>query len=263
MKKLNLLNIAIKIGILLVLIMNVQLMLKAHGADLSTTDVTLNIGDITTVTVFDDVDGYWVSDKPNVATVEDGVIKGLSAGDAIISYVEYGDIRTDVKVTVVDNKVLPKFKEYIISETSKEENSLRPGKYVIVADRGKFGNYTISYTDSNMGYMSSANILTNNIVDLEDGSKLNVENCSVYSLESIKLNTSSSGSFIVGQHISAGTYVIETDNCDVGQYILYKNVDKNEILESYHIKQDTPYTVRLYDGEYIELNGLKLSLIHI
>ena len=109
-----------------------------------------------------------------------------------------------------------------------------------------------------MGYMSSADIITNNIVDLEDGSKLNVENCSVYSLESIKLNTSSSGSFIVGQHISAGTYVIETDNCDVGQYILYKDVDKNEILESYHIKQDTPYTVRLYEGEYIELNGLKL-----
>lgn len=255
MKKLSSKLMALIVTISLLSMNNI---LFSNAANLSITEVTLNVGDITTVTVFDNVNGYWVSDKPDVATVEDGVIRGLSAGDAVISFVEYGDVKNDIKVSVVDTKAIKKFDKYSVTNTPIKENDLKPGRYIIKAERGKFGTYTISQVSENIGYMQSANILTNTVTDLEDGCEIELGNCLLYSLESIKLNTSTQGSFIVGQHIPAGTYIIETDNCDIGQYILYKDASKDEISEAYNIKQDTPYSVRLYEGEYIELNGLKL-----
>lgn len=255
MKKLGSKLIALILGVFMV---NANNAFVSKAANLSNTEVTLNVGDVTTVTVFDKVEGYWTSDKPDVATVENGVIRGLSAGDAIVSFVEYGDIRNDIKVSVVDTKAIKQFDTYSVTNNIVKENDLKPGKYVIKAQRGKFGTYTVSQVTENIGFMESSNIWTNAVVNLEEGYEIKLDNCLLYSLESIKLNTSSSGAFIVGQHIPAGTYVIETDNCDVGQYILYKDANKDEINEAYNIKQDTPYSIRLYEGEYIELDGLKL-----
>lgn len=242
----------------IMLALGISNILSGNAVSLSSTEVTLNVGDVTTVTVFEDVDGYWISDKPDVAAVENGVIRGLSAGDAIVSFVEQGDIKNEVKVSVVDTKAIKQFNSYNIKNTPVKEDDLKPGRYVVKAERGKFGTYTIKLIDANIGYMQSGSVLTNTVVDLKENYNIELSGCLLYSLESIKLNTSSQGSFIVGQHIPAGTYIIETDNCDVGQYILYKDASKSEIVESYNIKQDTPYSVRLYEGEYIELNGLKL-----
>lgn len=255
MKKFGIKLLSLVLGFAMV---NMNNTFISYGAELSNTDVTLNVGDVTTISVFGDSQGYWTSDKPDVASVENGVIRGLSAGDAVVSFIEYGDIKSDVRVSVIDSKVIKQFDNYSITNNAVKENELKPGKYVIKAERGKFGTYTISQVSENIGFMESRSIITNTIVSLEDGYNVKLDGCLLYSLESIKLNTSSSGGFVVGQHIPAGVYVIETDNCDVGQYILYTDTDKNEISESYNIKQDTPYSIRLYEGEYIELNGLKL-----
>ncbi|MCT4601267.1 MAG: Ig-like domain-containing protein, partial [Marinifilaceae bacterium] len=84
----------------------------ATGIVISEKDFNLSIGD--SKDIYARVDPYettnksvkWSSDKPEVASVEDGTIKGISAGVATITATSVdGGFTDDIKVTVVDGAI--------------------------------------------------------------------------------------------------------------------------------------------------------------
>jgi hypothetical protein len=257
------------ITILLLIITNIMSSTVGYAYSFSSTSKVLTAGNTSRVKVTDDngneVVGTWKSKDTDIARVDnEGNVTAISAGKTKITFDDGKNFEKDIEISVKDSKREYYNNMYMVRELGDADdpytvlNAIQPGVYIVLKD-GDDANVTIE-TDNDeniLGIKYNSAVKYNTIIKVEDGDIIRQNHCKLVSLDS-ELDTTGSGVFIVGTHVPAGDYAIETDNCKEGTVEVYSDVSYKECLLALPVEQKKPQSVSLKDGNIIVLNGAKL-----
>lgn len=137
------------------------------------------------------------------------------------------------------------------------------GTYMLWASDLKYSGYFVYSSDANADdIIENDNFSTNTIIEVYNGEYLDLRRCDAYPLEDAKAPQKQNGSFgegfyIIGEHIPAGEYKLEsTDAKYSGYYCIYNDL-RRENIDSNGNFSDTRY-ISLSDGQYLKLNRCKI-----
>ena len=257
------------ITILLLIITNIVSNTVGYAYSFSSTSKVITAGDTSRIKVTDDngneVVGTWKSENTDIARVDDyGNVTAISAGKTRVTFDDGKNFEKDIEISVRGPKRDYYNNTYVVKALGDEEDTykvldaIQPGVYVVFND-GDDANITIETgNDENiLGIKYNSDVKYNTIINVEDGDIIRQNNCKIASLDS-ELDTTGSGVFIVGTHVSAGDYIVETDNCKGGTVEVYSDVSYKDCLQALPVEQKTPKNISLHDGNVVVLNGTKL-----
>nr|WP_317413971.1 hypothetical protein [uncultured Solibaculum sp.] len=145
---------------------------------------------------------------------------------------------------------------------------LPAGEYVLIpedADQG--GYFSVTYSEPGSGGATFANgmVLNRSIVTVKDYFYLSTERCTIYPIEEAPpVDTSSgvlsSGMYLVGADIPAGTYTVRPDEGKTGLVSIESDSlhQPNSVLDTQRFDSETSITVQ--DGQYLVLTSSQLIL---
>ena len=245
------------------------------------------------------INGSWKSDNNKVCTVDsDGTITGVGLGTSIVHFKGDDGTTKDINVNIIRNKLKNKNVSYIVrdseveyteqvvqeteapiidenhitvaewdaellennsSSEDEDETIIEPGVYIVKAI-GNDARCTVESADALLGvkYNSNINVGSNAIIEVASKDKVNTYNCELLDLYE-PLNTTGSGEYIVGMHVPAGSYIVETDNSERGAVEIYTGCNKENAVYTEIVTQDSPVVINLADGQLVSLIDCKLT----
>ncbi len=236
--------------------------------NISSDGEVIKAGETTKILITDDdgneVTGSWTSDNTDVARVDEhGNITGLSNGQSKITFTDNKEFEKTFIIGVESNTKEYYNELYIVAEKYDDETdidgTIAPGVYIVMATEDD-ANITIeSGNEENiLGIKYNSDVKYNTIISVDENDRIRQHGCKIVSLDT-ELDTTGSGVFLVGTHVPAGEYVVETDNSLDGTVEIYEDYDYADCIAALPVEQDSPQHVSLADGNVIVLNGCKLS----
>jgi len=89
----------------------------------------------------------WISSNPNIVTVNNGVIKAINTGEAIITVMASNEIKDECKVTVIDNKI--PVTNIKVNKTNLTLNINESEKLIITIEPANATDKSLIWTSSN------------------------------------------------------------------------------------------------------------------
>lgn len=142
---------------------------------------------------------------------------------------------------------------------------LEAGEYVLIANENDirfYANYSIT-TDANQTDNVSGEYFENDvIVKVEDGQYLDLHNCHAEKVSTTNhLDTTKSGMFLVGTHLTAGSYVLTPVDEYNGYYCISSDVSQEQetVVSEGPVNSQTTKTINVSDGQYLRIGNCTMS----
>lgn len=187
----------------------------------------------------------------------------VGTGDGIACFVFAFNLAKSTDITKADIEAFTNVSSSIeISDTSSESQTYSSGMYKVGTDIPS-GEYVV-FAKSGTGYFcvssdSNQNDITfndnfeyNSIITVEDGEYLDLSRCYAVPLsDDPDVELGGSGMFLVGTHIPAGEYKIDSGN-EYGYYCIYSSSRQDHIIANDNFTGTTYVTVD--NGQYLEFS---------
>lgn len=138
------------------------------------------------------------------------------------------------------------------------------GKYVLIPNKSGVSAYFSYSTDANgRDIIENDNFNGNSIIEIRNDEYLDLSRCTAYPIDNYPPIEPSDGYFtdgfyIVGVHIPAGEYRLETTGKYSGYYCLYNDLRRDDIDSNDNFENARYISVQ--EGQYLLLNRCKLKL---
>ncbi len=130
------------------------------------------------------------------------------------------------------------------------------GEYVVFADRGT-GYFCVSSDIDQKDILFNDNFDYNSIITVNDGEYLNMKRCyAVPIAENPEVDITGTGMFLVGTHISAGEYKLDSGS-DHGYYCIYSSSRQDDIVAN-DVFEGQDYAA-VSDGQYLVLSRCSIA----
>lgn len=204
-------------------------------------------------------DVIWSTSKKSVATVNaTGTVTAKAEGTAIIT-ATIGEEEYVCTVTVVDStKIVPTPTPVPITEYPdglyKVGTDLPTGEYVIFkAPNAENGYMRLSKDNAQNIIVKDGGFDYNTIITVEKGEYLKITDAYAVPIDKATVKNYGEGTFKVGTHIPAGSYVLSEFPSEVGTYYVLDDNRQIQYLGRVEIDGSAPVTVK--DGQYLILSN--------
>lgn len=230
---------------------------KVDAASLNKTNIKLSVGETYTLKASSGKVTKWSSSMSGVASVKNGKVTALNVGSTVITAkTSKGNVKCTVNVKQT-SKTKYKKSQYSVGKKFKA------GFYVLYRSSDLL---KASYSIYNGKELLINNIVSadefeySRIVYMAEDQTLYMENCYARKMEQSIIRTSGVGTFIVGTHIKAGTYVVESiDSEKINMCTIALDWNSDKVIEYIKIGLNSTKKIKIKDGQYITIVGCKLK----
>ena len=169
----------------------------------------------------------------------------------------------EVKPLTSDQTALAIYSSYD-SGNYKVGVDIPAGKYVLIPNQSDASAYFSYSTDPNGNdIIENDNFEGNSIIEIKNNEYLDLSRCTAYPIDNYPPINSSNGYYadgfyIVGVHIPAGEYKLETTSDYNGYYCLYNDL-RREDIDSNDNFENSRY-ISIMEGQYLKLSRCKLKV---
>lgn len=134
-------------------------------------------------------------------------------------------------------------------------DDMQSGEYVLFSDYGS-GYFCVSSDSNGTDIIANDNFEYNSIITVNDGEYLELSRCyAVPLVEVTELPIDKANMFLVGTHLPAGEYCLESD--ESGYYCIYEDSRHNNIITNGNFEGQSYVSVS--DGQYLLLSRRKIK----